>query len=137
MNTDEEEDAFSLICVYPCSSVVSYPCRLRYDCCRFGSSLAANSERTIMLGRGFQTAAPTRRAGLFACRAVIAVLVAFAAFFSASCSRLSSGKTIETASAARPLAVQALTVAPKAVRRNIESVGSLFAYEEVAVSSEV
>jgi RND family efflux transporter MFP subunit len=89
-----------------------------------------------MLGRGFQ-AVVQQRAGLQICRAATALLIALAAIFSASCSRSSAGKTIETASAARPMAVQALTVASKAVRRNIESVGSLFAYEEVTVSSEV
>jgi multidrug efflux pump subunit AcrA (membrane-fusion protein) len=89
-----------------------------------------------MPGRGFQTV-PAHCAGLFACRVFVAAFVALAPILFASCSRSSAGKTIETASAARSLAVQALTVAPRAVRRNIESVGSLFAYEEVAVSSEV
>ncbi|MFL6212397.1 MAG: efflux RND transporter periplasmic adaptor subunit [Blastocatellia bacterium] len=89
-----------------------------------------------MLGRGLQTAIEPC-AGLHARRAATAMLTALAAFFCASCSRSSAGKTIETVNAARPVAVQSLTVASKAVRRNIESVGSLFAYEEVTVSSEV
>src|SRR5689334_2675605 len=92
-----------------------YPRRLGYDFADPVSPLAAHSERIFMPGRAL----------------LIAVLVAFAAFFSASCSRSSAGKTIGTASAARALPVQALAGAPKPVRRNIESVGSLFAYEEV------
>lgn len=89
-----------------------------------------------MPGRGLQTAVK-QWAALFAWRASALTLIAIAACFSASCSKSSAGKTIESASAARAMSVRALTIAPKPVRRNIESVGSLFAYEEVAVSSEV
>ena len=78
-----------------------------------------------------------QRAGVSYRRASVAALIALAALVSASCSKSSAGKTIESASAARAISVRALTAAPKPVRRNIESVGSLFAYEEVAVSSEV
>src|SRR5262245_6259629 len=53
----------------------------------------------------------------------------------ASCSK-TSGKQVETA-AARPVPVRVLLVDQKQIRRNVESVGSLFAYEEVTVSSEV
>src|SRR3954453_1748656 len=98
-------------------------------------ALAAISERNLMPGRGLQTAA-TRLAGIRACRASIVVWITLAALFCASCSKTSAGKPID-GSAARALAVRALTVAAKPVRRNIESVGSLFAYEEVTVSSEV
>ncbi|MEN3333492.1 MAG: hypothetical protein V7641_2857 [Blastocatellia bacterium] len=88
-----------------------------------------------MPGRGLQTAA-TRLAGSSARRALIVVLITFAACFFAACSKTSAGKPVD-GSAARPVAARALTIAPKAIRRNIESVGSLFAYEEVTVSSEV
>ena len=89
-----------------------------------------------MPGRGLQTAVK-QWAALCARRAPALTLIAVAACSFASCSKSSSGKTIESASAARAMSVHALTIAPKPVRRNIESVGSLFAYEEVAVSSEV
>jgi len=89
-----------------------------------------------MPGRGPQTAA-TRLAGLDTRRALVVALITFAALFSLSCSKSSAGKTIDGSNAARPIAARALVVAPKPIRRNIESVGSLFAYEEVTVSSEV
>jgi RND family efflux transporter MFP subunit len=99
-------------------------------------ALAAICERNLMFGRGLQTAA-TRLAGSRARRALIVIWITLAALFSASCSKSSAGKTIEGSNAGRPIAARALTVAPKSIRRNIESVGSLFAYEEVTVSSEV
>jgi RND family efflux transporter MFP subunit len=99
-------------------------------------ALAAISERNFMSARGLQSAA-TRLAESQARRALTVVLITLIAFCAASCSRSSAGKTIEGSNAARPIAARALTVAPKSVRRNIESVGSLFAYEEVTVSSEV
>ena len=52
-----------------------------------------------------------------------------------SCSK-TSGKAVESTSP-KPMAVQVLTVAQKQVRRNVESVGSLFPLDEVTVSSEV
>jgi RND family efflux transporter MFP subunit len=54
---------------------------------------------------------------------------------SVSCSK-TSGKAVDSASP-RPLAVRALPVEQKQVRRNVESVGSLFPLDEVTVSSEV
>src|SRR5437868_3439671 len=99
-------------------------------------ALAAIWERNLMSGRGFQTAA-TRLAGSQSRYALIVISITFGLLFSAACSRSSAGKTIDSNSAARPLAVRALTSAPKPIRRQIESVGSLFAYEEVTVSSEV
>lgn len=54
---------------------------------------------------------------------------------SASCSK-TDGKQVE-ASAARTVAVRALPVEQKQIRRNVEAVGSLFPLEEVTVSSEV
>ena len=89
-----------------------------------------------MPGRGLQIIA-TRLAGLRACRAPVVMLITFSALCSVSCSRSSAGKTIDGSNAARPVAARALTIALKPIRRNIESVGSLFAYEEVTVSSEV
>ena len=88
-----------------------------------------------MSARGLQSAA-TRLAESQARRALFVMLITLAAFCAAACSKSSAGKTVE-GNAAKPIAARALTVAPKSVRRNIESVGSLFAYEEVTVSSEV
>lgn len=52
-----------------------------------------------------------------------------------SCSK-TSGKAVENATP-RPVSVRVLTVEQKQVRRNVESVGSLFPLDEVTVSSEV
>jgi len=52
-----------------------------------------------------------------------------------SCSK-TSGKAVDSASP-RTLAVRALPVEQEQVRRNVESVGSLFPLDEVTVSSEV
>src|SRR6185369_7737051 len=52
-----------------------------------------------------------------------------------SCTK-TSGKAVDSASA-RPIAVRVLPVEQKQIRRNVESVGSLFPLEEVTVSSEV
>jgi RND family efflux transporter MFP subunit len=54
---------------------------------------------------------------------------------SASCSK-TSGKAVDSASP-RPLSVRVLPVELKQIRRNVESVGSLFPLDEVTVSSEV
>ncbi|HEY9230934.1 MAG TPA: hypothetical protein VIS78_02280, partial [Blastocatellia bacterium] len=89
-----------------------------------------------MPGRGFQTAA-TRLAGSDARRALIVIFITFTALVAVACSKSSSGKTIDSVAAARPLSVRAMAIAMKPIRRNIESVGSLFAFEEVTVSSEV
>ncbi|HSB09236.1 MAG TPA: efflux RND transporter periplasmic adaptor subunit [Blastocatellia bacterium] len=53
----------------------------------------------------------------------------------ASCSK-TSGKQVDSASP-RPISVRALPVEQKQLRRNVESVGSLFPLDEVTVSSEV
>jgi RND family efflux transporter MFP subunit len=53
-----------------------------------------------------------------------------------SCSRRAAGKESDTASA-RPIPARVVQVEQRQIRRNIESVGSLYPYEEVAVSSEV
>jgi len=54
---------------------------------------------------------------------------------SVSCSK-TSGKGVDSASP-RPVSVRVLPVEQKQIRRNVESVGSLFPLDEVTVSSEV
>jgi multidrug efflux pump subunit AcrA (membrane-fusion protein) len=54
---------------------------------------------------------------------------------STSCSRDTSGKS--NSSAQKSVSARVIPVESKEIRRNVESVGSLFAYEEVTVSSEV
>lgn len=55
-----------------------------------------------------------------------------------ACSKGASGKQVDSASAVpAPLAVRVVQVQLRQIQRNVESVGSLFAYEEVTVSSEV
>ena len=53
----------------------------------------------------------------------------------ASCTK-TSGKAVDAAST-RPISVRMLPVEQKQIRRNVESVGSLFPLDEVTVSSEV
>lgn len=53
----------------------------------------------------------------------------------ASCTK-TSGKAVDSASP-RPISVRVLSVEQKQIRRNVESVGSLFPRDEVTVSSEV
>jgi RND family efflux transporter MFP subunit len=55
--------------------------------------------------------------------------------FNLSCSKTTSGKHVE--GEPRRLAVRAVQVSRKQITRKVESVGSLYPYEEVAVSSEV
>ena len=54
-----------------------------------------------------------------------------------SCSKGTAGKTVDASAANRTVPVRVVQVNLKQVRRDVESVGSLFPYEEVAVSSEV
>lgn len=70
-------------------------------------------------------------------RMLIAALVFSATLFSISCSKQISGKQVDASTSAKPVSVRAITVEQKQTRRNVESVGSLFPYEEVTVSSEV
>ena len=63
------------------------------------------------------------------------VMVTFA-LASASCSRGVAGKQTDSSSP-RPVSARVAEVEQRQVRRNVESVGSLFPYEEVTVSSEV
>lgn len=88
-----------------------------------------------MPGRVLKTVA-RRLPALKAYHALAVGLMTSLAFFCAACSKSVAGKP-DGSSAARPIAARALPVAVKPVRRQIESVGSLFAYEEVTVSSEV
>jgi len=63
------------------------------------------------------------------------VSLAFLALVSVSCSK-TAGKAVDSASP-RPVSVRAIPVELKQLRRNVESVGSLFPLDEVTVSSEV
>ena len=64
-----------------------------------------------------------------------AVSLACLALVSVSCSK-TAGKAVDSASP-RPVSVRAIPVELKQLRRNVESVGSLFPLDEVTVSSEV
>jgi RND family efflux transporter MFP subunit len=56
---------------------------------------------------------------------------------SLSCSRRPSSNRVEAQVGTHPIPVRVSTVQAREIRRNVEAVGSLFAYEEVTVSSEV
>ncbi|MFI5173926.1 MAG: efflux RND transporter periplasmic adaptor subunit [Terriglobia bacterium] len=64
-----------------------------------------------------------------------ALLTSILLALSISCSRDTSGKS--NSSAQKSVSARVIAVESKEIRRNVESVGSLFAYEEVTVSSEV
>src|SRR5215216_1209489 len=64
-------------------------------------------------------------------------LLSFVLLCSLSCSKQISGKQVDAASSSRTVTARVTPVNQKQIRRNIESVGSLFPYEEVTVSSEV
>ena len=68
-------------------------------------------------------------------RLPMVITISLFVLFTVSCSK-TSGKAVDNASL-RPLSVRVLPVEQKQVRRNIESVGSLFPLDEVTVSSEV
>ena len=68
-------------------------------------------------------------------RAVLTAALWSLVILSSSCSK-TSGKAVDSA-APRPVSVRAIPVELKQIRRNVESVGSLFALDEVTVSSEV
>ena len=70
-------------------------------------------------------------------RTLIAALVSSSLILFASCSKSISGKQVDAATMVKPLMVRAAPVEQRQIRRNVESVGSLFPYEEVIVSSEV
>jgi membrane fusion protein (multidrug efflux system) len=69
---------------------------------------------------------------LFAAAILSCVLIC-----SVSCSKQISGKPVDAASSAKAVSARVVPVNQKQIRRNVESVGSLFPYEEVTVSSEV
>jgi multidrug efflux pump subunit AcrA (membrane-fusion protein) len=70
-------------------------------------------------------------------RALAAAILSCALLCSASCSKQISGKQLDAASPSKAVRARVVPVSRKQIRRNVESVGSLFAYEEVTVSSEV
>lgn len=55
---------------------------------------------------------------------------------SAACSRGTSGKSV-SANSMKPIPARVVLVEQRQIQRNVEAVGSLFAYDEVTVSSEV
>ena len=69
--------------------------------------------------------------------ALIAAIILPLAGFNASCSKGASGKQVDAALSAKPVSARVIQADFKAIRRNVESVGSLFPLEEVTVSSEV
>ena len=73
--------------------------------------------------------------GLPMSKRLLCASLACLALVSVSCSK-TSGKAVENGSP-RPVSVRAIPVELKQIRRNVESVGSLFPLDEVTVSSEV
>ena len=69
-------------------------------------------------------------------RIFIATLLIALVVGSVSCSRGAAGKQADTSSA-KPVSARVVEAEQRQVRRNVESVGSLYPYEEVTVSSEV
>lgn len=78
---------------------------------------------------------PTARTASVLRRSLSVALLFLLVLGFVSCSK-TSGKAVDNASP-RPVSVRVLPVEQKQVRRNIESVGSLFPFDEVTVSSEV
>src|SRR5713226_5836530 len=68
-------------------------------------------------------------------RVLAAAVLSCSVLIVSSCSK-TSGKQVDNA-APRPVAVRVVPVAPRQIRRNVESVGSLFPRDEVTVGSEV
>lgn len=73
----------------------------------------------------------------FCRRGNLGLVLSFVLIGSLSCSKKGSEGRVEAQSLTRPVAVRVSTVEAREVQRNVEAVGSLFAYEEVTVSSEV
>ncbi|HEV8484091.1 MAG TPA: efflux RND transporter periplasmic adaptor subunit [Blastocatellia bacterium] len=69
-------------------------------------------------------------------RILIAILLAAFTLAAASCYRGASGKQSDSFSP-KPVSARVVEAERRQVRRNVESVGSLYPYEEVTVSSEV
>jgi RND family efflux transporter MFP subunit len=76
----------------------------------------------------------SRGRSIFATAALTVVLWSLV-LLSSSCSK-TAGKAVDS-TAPRPVSVRAISVELKQIRRNVESVGSLFPLDEVTVSSEV
>src|SRR4029434_2706147 len=76
----------------------------------------------------------SRGSSFFATAALTVVLWSLV-LLSSSCSK-TAGKAVDS-TAPRPVSVRAIPVELKQIRRNVESVGSLFPLDEVTVSSEV
>ncbi|HVG20067.1 MAG TPA: efflux RND transporter periplasmic adaptor subunit [Blastocatellia bacterium] len=70
-------------------------------------------------------------------RILAAAIISSALLCPASCSKLISGKQLDSATPAKAVPARVISASRKQIRRNVESVGSLFPYEEVVVSSEV
>lgn len=69
--------------------------------------------------------------------AVLLAVISSAALGLTSCSKTAAEREGSGAASEKPVAARVVTVEVKEIRRNVESVGSLFPYEEVTVSSEV
>src|SRR5438552_8683416 len=67
------------------------------------------------------------------CRSALGAAL-LAAVLAAACAR---GRAADDGRAARPVKARVVTVASRNVQRTVESVGSLFAFEEVTVGAEV
>lgn len=70
-------------------------------------------------------------------QAAVAAFLSFSLLLCAACSDRTPGKQVNKGSAQKPVSAHVVPVDQKEIRRNVESVGSLFAYDEVTVSSEV
>src|SRR5512135_1202942 len=71
------------------------------------------------------------------CKFIPASLAVLLLLTGTSCSGNLAAKKAEAASPTLPLRVKVAQVENKELRRTVESVGSLFAYDEVIVSSQV
>jgi len=69
--------------------------------------------------------------------ALTAAIILHLVVFNASCSKGASGKHVDPAAAPRLVSARVIQADLKAIRRNVEAVGSLFPLDEVTVSSEV
>src|SRR5262249_34187230 len=98
---------------------------------RAGSSDERGLRLILSLQRG------TRARQAVSGRGILALVLAGLFLASLSCSRRTSGSRVEAQAGNRPVPVRISTVEAREVQRNVEAVGSLFAYEEVTVSSEV
>jgi membrane fusion protein, multidrug efflux system len=89
------------------------------------------TNRRSIMGGPLETAIPRKSIQAL----IVFVTTSVLLIFSTSCSQDTPGKS--NSSAQKPVNARVIPVESKQIRRNVESVGSLFAYEEVTVSSEV